>query len=289
MRMYRCCNVKRFLILLLCDAIALLLLTILLRGGAEAEVEGISVPILMYHSVHEERTGAYIVSPKTLEQDLAYLSAHDYHAVFVEDLIAYVYDGKPLPDHPVVITFDDGFYNNFSAALPLLEQYDMRATISVVGSFMEAQADADSHHPAYSYLTAADIRALCDSGRIEIGNHTYAMHGNQTRHGCAILPNEREAAYAQVLRQDVGQLQSLLTAQAGVTPVVFAYPFGFVCPESIPVLRGMGFLATLTCYERPNLITRDPDCLIGLCRYNRDSSLTTAAFMQRALGAPSGG
>ena len=83
--------------------------------------------------------------------------------------------GTPLPQNPVVITFDDGFYNNLSVALPLLEQYDMKATVSVVGSFSENQTEQDSHK-SYSYLTDADIAVLLESGRFEIGNHTNSLH-----------------------------------------------------------------------------------------------------------------
>ena len=79
------------------------------------------------------------------------------------------------------------------------------------------------------------------------------------------------------------ELQSLLASQVQIRPVVFTYPFGYVCRESIPVIRSMGFLATLTCYEELNWITRDPDCLYGLGRYNRPYGITTEQYMQKAL------
>ncbi len=289
--MYRCCRVKRFLLLLVCDALGLGLLCLLFNGfwhlaapaTNAAPEESHCVPILMYHSVFHGRTGDYIVSEETFTADLQYLKEHGYHTVMISDLIAYVYDGKPLPERPVVLTFDDGFYNNYSIVLPLLERFDMCATVSVVGCFMEAQAEADAHQDNYSYLTIPEIRALSDSGRVEIGNHTYNLHSNGRRTGCAIRRGESEAEYAALFNADVGQLQSLLTKEAGITPVVFAYPFGFLCKESIPLLKSMGFLATLNCFERPNLITRNPDCLYGLCRYNRPGGISTDAFMARAL------
>lgn len=286
--MYRCVNVKRFFLLLLGDAVAFLVLMVLVRttvfgNAALTDPEGICLPVLMYHSVSDSQQGEYVISPKVVEQDLLYLREHGYETVFVADLIAYVYEGTALPEHPVLVTLDDGFYNNLSELLPILQRYDMKATVSVVGKFMDRQASQDAHHPAYSYLTYDEVRALSQSGNVEIGNHTYDLHGSHGRKGCAILPGESEAAYAALLRADVGRLQSQLTADAGVTPVVFAYPFGYLCRESIPALKGMGFLATLTCYERPNYITRDPDCLFGINRYNRPSGISTEAFMKKAL------
>lgn len=61
--------------------------------------------------------------------------------------------------------------------------------------------------------------------------------------------------------------------------MVFAYPFGSLCPESLPVLRDSGILMTLTCREGMNLITRDPDCLYGIFRYNRSGLLSTGEYM----------
>ncbi len=290
MHMYRCCNVKRFLIMLLCDLVAVGLLMLLFRcslfrteGVSDPRENGIPLPVLMYHSVFSGRHSDYVVPPEVLESDFAYLSDHGYQAVLVSDLVEYVYNGKPLPEKPVMITFDDGYYNNLEQCLPLLEKYDMCAVISVVGSYIVNQAEQDSHITAYSYLTFPEIQTLLESGRIEIGNHTYDLHSHTHRQGCGILPEESETAYRELLRSDLEQLQSLLASQVQMRPVVFTYPYGYVCRESIPVLRSMGFLATLTCYEEPNRITRDPDCLFGIGRYNRPYGISTDAYMQKAL------
>ncbi|MGN0591119.1 polysaccharide deacetylase family protein, partial [Ruminococcus sp.] len=229
--MYRCCNVKRFLIMLLCDLIAVGLLMLLFQsslfrteGVSEPADQGVSLPVLMYHSVFSGRHSDYVIPPEVLESDLQYLSAKGYQAVLVSDLIRYVYHGTPLPEKPVMITFDDGYYNNLEQCLPLLEKYDMCAVISVVGSYIVNQAEQDSHVTAYSYLTFPEIRTLLDSGRIEIGNHTYDLHSHTHRQGCGILPEESESAYRELLRSDLEQLQSLLASQVQIRPVVFTYP-----------------------------------------------------------------
>lgn len=245
----------------------------------------VRLPVLMYHGVHSnpKKAGDYVITPQALEEDLLYLQRQGCTTVVMSDLIAYVQQGTPLPEKPVMITFDDGYYNNLEQCLPLLEKYDMCAVISVVGSYIVNQAEQDSHITAYSYLTFPEIQTLLESGRIEIGNHTYDLHSHTHRQGCGILPEESETAYRELLRSDLEQLQSLLASQVQMRPVVFTYPYGYVCRESIPVLRSMGFLATLTCYEEPNRITRDPDCLFGIGRYNRPYGISTDAYMQKAL------
>ena len=75
-----------------------------------------------------------------------------------------------------------------------------------------------------------------------------------------------------------------LLAECGVDANVYAYPYGAISAESEPVLKDLGFYASLSCREKPNYITKDPDCLWQLGRYNRPSGISTETFMQRALG-----
>ena len=84
--MYRCCRVKRFLLLLVCDALGLGLLCLLFNGfwhraapaTNAAPEESHCVPILMYHSIFNGRTGDYIVSEETFTADLQYLISPHY-------------------------------------------------------------------------------------------------------------------------------------------------------------------------------------------------------------------
>ena len=283
---------------LLCLAFAVLLLGAVLVGclwqlraapaSAQPETDAAermpAVPILMYHSVCNNRRvhSEYRITPETLESDLVYLKEHGYTSIFVGDLVAYVYEGYALPDKPLIITLDDGYLNNYTEVLPLLEKYNMKATISVVGEFCQTFSDTPDRNPLYAYLTWEDIRTLDDSGRVEIGNHTYAMHELGTRRGCMKIESESEEKYDKVLTEDLSRLQDALTQYSGLTPIVFTYPYGFISEESIPVIKKLGFLAALTCYERINYITGDPEQLYRLGRFNRPAGITTEAFMQKA-------
>ena len=71
----------------------------------------------------------------------------------------------------------------------------------------------------------------------------------------------------------------------GFYPVIFTYPFGSVSHESLPVIRECGFLMTLTCREQMNYITREPDCLYGIGRYNRSGLYSTEEYMARLFNA----
>ncbi len=248
--------------------------------------QGVFVPILMYHSILKDsaQQGEFVLSPDVLEQDLAYLKNNGYTTVFISDLVAYVNEGAELPEKPVVITFDDGSYNNLVYALALLDKYDSRAAFSIVGSYTAKEAGEKTRSTAYSYMNYADVKALADSGRAEICNHSYAMHELGARRGTLKNSNESDAAYESALLDDIMKNQALLTENCGITPTVYTYPYGLICKESIRLVRGAGFSASLGVSETPNYLVRgSADCLYEMGRYNRPAGISTEEFMKKAL------
>ena len=280
--MYKCLRAKHILQCLLAAAVIFMLCPVVRNCLASDSGTLVPLPVIMYHSVCDKQPTDYIVTPQQLDADLAWLKAKGFVSVSAEQLIRYTKGCGELPQKPVLITFDDGFYNNLSAALPLLEKYDMRAVVSIVGRYTDDYAPADPHSESYSYLTWEDISELAASGRIEIGSHTYDMHSRSDgRQGCAKLPDERDEEYAFTFGSDIGLLRTELHQNCGIIPAVFAFPFGALCKESLPVLRDSGILMTLTCREGMNFISRDPDCLYGIFRYNRSGLLSTDEYMER--------
>lgn len=250
---------------------------------APAQPEGISLPIIMYHSILRDnaRTGEYVITPSSLEQDMLYLKERGYTAIGVNDLIEYVYNGTPLPEKPVMLTFDDGYYNNLTYLEPLLMEYDMKAVVSAVGSYTQQYSQSGDKNPGYAYLSWEDLKQMNQRGYIEIQNHSYDMHKNSGRLGAGRKQGESLEVYSQALSDDVMRMDKNLKEKCGITSLCFTYPFGRISEESEEILKSLGFRATLSCYERLNYITREPECLFQLGRYNRHGALTTAQFMKK--------
>ena len=251
---------------------------------APAQPEGVSLPIIMYHSVLRDnaRTGQYVVTPSSLEQDMLYLKEHGYTTVVVNDLIEYVYNGAPLPEKPVMLTFDDAYYNNLTYLEPLLIEYDMKAVISAVGSYTQQYSQSGDKSPSYAYLSWQDLKEISQRGYIEIQNHSYDMHKNGERKGAGRKRGESLEVYSQALSDDVMRMDKNLKENCGITALCFTYPFGKISQESEDILKDLGWKATLSCYERMNYITREPECLFQLGRYNRHGALSTEEFMKKA-------
>ena len=246
--------------------------------------ERVTLPIIMYHSILKDgaRQGKYVVSPEVLARDLDALRARGCETVTVRDLIAYTRDGAPLPAKPVMLTFDDGYYNNYVYAYPLLRQRGMRAVVSIIGSQTALFTDNGEENAYWSHLRLDRLREMQDV--FEVQNHSWNPHEYGERRGCLRRRGEDETRYETLLREDTEQTQTLITDAGLPAPTCYTYPFGACSKESETLLKSMGFRCTLGCEERINTVTRNPDCLFELGRFNRPAGQSTESFLHRALG-----
>ena len=236
----------------------------------------------MYHSISETKSGKYILKKSDFEADMKYLREKGYNTVSAKQLIKYVYLGEALPEKPVVLTFDDGMYNNKEYVLPILEEYGYCAVFSIVGSYADEYTENNIVNPDYSYLRWQDIAELSDSPNIEFGNHSYAFHSiSRKRYGTKRNKNESTLEYINAFYEDTEKLQSEFFSNCNFKPVIYTYPFGSYSKESLRVLKKMGFLVTFSCFEGVNTVTHDSDCLYMLKRYNRDGRLTTSQLFSK--------
>lgn len=277
-------NLKVWIATILILVLLLSCISISINLSNQSTQTRIKVPIIMYHSIlkDKKRNNKYVISPSQLESDILYIRENGYTTIFVSDLVSYVYDNVPLPDKPIILTFDDGDYNNLTYAYPLLEKYDMKAVISIVGSYTDTYTKSGETNPNYSYLRWSDIQFLYNSNRIEFGNHTYDLHKSfGGRNGAKKKSNETLENYKSVISQDILKLQDEFKSYIDITPSLFTYPFGSFCKESVPIIKDLGFKSSLSCTEGINYITDDSNCLFGLKRFNRSSRTSTSAFFKK--------
>lgn len=273
-------------------ACLLTVLGLMLRGAAALPEprgqEPVQVPIIMYHSINKRADNVWTITPEAFATDMRYLHENGYHTVTITDLVNFVDGGGPLPDKPVVLTFDDGSYNNLVYAMPLLEKYDMEMVLSVIGSASQKWSEHDDErNERGGHLTWDMLGDMLDTGRVELSNHTWDLHNNQKgRNGICRKKGEDVDKYRQVIIADIGKLQEKITSTYGITPICFAYPFGSKCKESTDILKSMGFRATLSCREGNNcIISGSPDCLFDLKRNNRTPGKPISAILKKLEAA----
>ncbi len=127
------------------------------------------VPILMYHYISEPPADADIyrrdlsVAPSRFESHLRYLHQNGYRTITLDDLLAFLAYGAPLPDRPIILTFDDGYADNYTNAFPLLRQYGMVGHFFIISDFV-SQGRA-------GYLTWPQIEEMAQAGQ-RFGSHS---------------------------------------------------------------------------------------------------------------------
>lgn len=256
-----------------------------LNLAAEAQApENVRVPIIMYHRVttNSGLLGKLSITPDEFEADLKYLQDNDYNVITMTDLISYVYYGIELPKNPIVLTFDDGNYSDYRYVYPLLQKYNTRAVISVIGYITDEYSLENRQDINYPNLTWHQINEMMDSGLIELQNHGYDLHRKSGGvYGAKKHSGENEEAYFSRLKADAMKLQNRALEKTGITPNTFTYPFGAYSPQSDNAIARSGFYASLICEERVNLLTvGDTDCLYGLGRSLRPHGADSGAFFE---------
>lgn len=254
-------------------------------AAAAAGDEGIRLPVLMYHAIMSDpaRSGDYVITPDAFRQDMEYIRSAGYETVVMEDIIAYVRSGAPLPEKPVMVTLDDGYYNNYLYAYPVLEELGMRAVISVIGIEADRYTDEPDLHENYAHCSWEMLREMSESGVIELQNHSYDMHHIRNGYmGIGKKSGEELVAYRTRLYADLERMQNRFGQELGFTPSTFTYPFGCAPADSKPVLEELGFQASLGTEGKTFYVTRDETCLERIPRYNRTSVKSARSILESA-------
>ncbi len=244
------------------------------------------LPILMYHGLikNKKHQNVFMIHPDIFENDLKYITEKGYTTITVQDLLDYVYLDKPLPEKPIMITFDDGYYNNYLYAFPLLKQYNCKIVLSPIGKYTDKYSNESECSADYSHVTWDQIREMIDSNLVEIQNHTYDMHSaKKPRIGCTKKKSETLSEYQNALVNDVTKMQNRVFDETGLYPSAFVFPFGAISKEAPNIIKNIGFKCTFCCEGRLNVITKDPECLYCLCRFIRPNSMKTEQYFSKIL------
>ena len=247
---------------------------------------GVELPVVMYHSVlkNTELSGKYIITPSQFEKDIEYLEEKGYTTISAQQLVDYVDNGTPLPEKSVMLTFDDGCYNNYEYVLPILKKHNAHGIFCIVGKYTDDYTGLNEANAAYGYMRWIDVYNMSSSDNAEIANHSYDFHKiSNGRRGAGKKRRESKKEYQKIFREDTEKTQKECLANTGTLPFIYTYPFGEYSNDSTEVLKDMGFRISFTCAEGVNIITRDSDCLFLLKRNNRPDNIGTAEFFSKLI------
>ena len=262
-------------------------LNVLSPAALSADEISTQVPILMYHHLSEDVTNSEMVSPEQFEAQIRALSEAGYTGVSFDELQAYVLRGEPLPEKPVVITFDDGYRSNYTLAYPILQKYSMKATIFAIGVSFGTDHYKDTDYAITPHFGAAEAAEMTASGLISIQSHTYDMHqwppyetGSAVRENILQLSSESEEAYVQALTEDFTRSRALLEDATGRPVDVLAYPAGQYSTLAQVTLQSLGVHVTLSTNPGVNTVVKGlPQTLYAMLRFGITEDVSPEALL----------
>ncbi|MCC8123105.1 MAG: polysaccharide deacetylase family protein [Oscillospiraceae bacterium] len=263
-------------------------------GGTAAALENnndVALPVLMYHNVTETCESVFDITPELFRAQMTALRDGGYHAVTFAQVLAYVEQGTPLPENPIVISFDDGYEGNLTLAAPILEELGMCAEINVIGVSIGKDSYKDTGVSMVPHFSLEEALPWVERGVIEIGSHSYDMHqvaerdGADCREGVYMLDGEREDDYIAAFRADTQTSVEEIERTLGTAVTVYAYPYGFYTDLTEVLLSEMGISVTLTVDEGINTVVEGlPQSLRAMKRCNISSEITPEEIVNYLKG-----
>ncbi len=203
------------------------------------------LPILMFHRVVEEIPPGSLYdihfTRQNLDKLLFFLEGKGYETVTFEDLLA-----RPAPPKPIVLTFDDGYEDNYLHLFPLLKKHGMKAVIYLLGdrAVPSNRWDADKGASPAPLLHQNQILEMARSGLVEFGGHSMS-HSN--------LVKLEEPA----MKREIVDCKKSLEGLLGKPVVSFAYPYGFFNETVKRTVAEAGYLFGIAVEWGPDHFGRD--------------------------------
>jgi len=182
------------------------------------------VSVLMYHSIARNDI-FFTVKLANFVKQMKYLKDKQYQVISLAELVEILESDEPLPKKTVVLTFDDGYQDNYTNAWPILKKYNFPATIFLITGLVGKEIDNSQNIPLKA-LNRQQIQEMHESGLIDFEPHT--VH-HQELNKSEIIDSKR------MIEQELDK-----------KCYFFAYPRGWHNQEVIEILRKNGFKAART-------------------------------------------
>ena len=229
----------------------------------------------MYHSISNHASAKFkpfTVPPKVFAEHMAYLHQHGYTPMTVTQFVAaQSQNGAKLPERPVVLTFDDGFADFYTQALPVLRQYGFVSTLYVATGFINGtsrwlEQQGEAKRPMLSWDQLSEISASA----IECGGHSHSH------------PQLDTLSPAEACREIV-QSKRLLQDHLGQNVLTFAYPFGYYTASTRRQVQEAGYTSACAVKHAMSSETTDPFALARLMvRHDTDVDALAALLEGRS-------
>ncbi len=186
------------------------------------------VPILMYHHLADlpanasELQQTWTVAPQNFDAQMNWLAQHGYHTITMAQLVAHLKQRAPLPSKPIIISFDDGWEEQYVAAFPVLKKYGMIGTLFVYTNAIDHK----------SFLSWAQLQEMSAAG-MDIQSHSLSH------------PHLRQLA-PDAAQKEISDSKAVIEKKLGKPVVAFNYPDGEYNAAVIEMVQRAGYTSAVS-------------------------------------------
>lgn len=219
-------------------------------ASPEASSPIIAIPVLNYHGVDHNPKNSLIIEPDKFAQQMNYLKEHQFTPLTLDDFFLVLEGRQPSPPKPILITFDDGYANNYEHAMPILKKHRFPATL-----FMSPGAVGQD-----GYLNWNQTKQMHEAG------WDVQPHGMTHPHLPKLSAEQQEG--------EIVKSRKLIEEQLGTKADVFCYPYGEFNKHTLTILKENGFRYAFT-IQQGKTTSKQPPLELKRIYVNGKDSLET--------------
>ena len=210
------------------------------------------VPVLMYHDILPKKEVFFDVTPPELEQHLQFIQQQGLTPISFDQLINHLRTGLPLPEKPVMLTFDDGYGGHYQYVYPLLQKYGYPAVFSIYAAGV-------GNNAGRTHVSWEQLRQMAADPLVTIAAHS-VTHPADLRQ----LPDDK-------LQQEVFESKQRLETELGIAIRYFTYPAGKYDARVEQVVQQAGYQAALTMDDKDEGFAGQSKNLLAIKRFGQSN------------------
>lgn len=223
------------------------------------------VPVMMYHDILPEKEVFFDVTPEELREDFELIRDRGLTPISLDQLVSHLRTGMPLPEKPILLTFDDGYVGHYEHVLPMMEEFGYPAVFSI----FPAKPNGDI--AGRSTLTWEQLQEMTQNPLVTIASHSVTH------------PRDLRDKEGDELVREVVDSKQELEAKLGIPIRYFTYPEGKYDETVLEAVEEAGYVAALTMDDVDERFAGDSESLLAISRFGQ-SQLENV--VEEAWGGP---
>ncbi|NJL20417.1 MAG: polysaccharide deacetylase family protein [Leptolyngbyaceae cyanobacterium SM1_3_5] len=227
------------------------------------------VPVMMYHDVLPQQKVYFDTTEQQLKRDFEFIRENDLTPITLEQLVVHLRTGLPLPEKPILLTFDDGYASHYQFVYPLLKEYGYPAVFSIFTGKLDGEI------VGRSTVSWEQVREMAADPLVTIAAHTVTHPSNLT-----LVSNAQ-------LQREVVESKRILETQLGIPIRYFTYPEGYYDDRVAQAVAAAGYDAALTMdKETIGRFAGESESLLAIDRFGSPNLQTVASQAWGGSPAP---